>query len=65
MVGFRIHPPEDAISQMALGRFMAELDGFLGYEIDEESGLPIACFLDEETAQTAQWMLDMNGAKGV
>ena len=65
MTGFVVgSEPGDGEGMEQLLEFLADLDGFMEYEaLDTWEG--IAWFRDEETAQTAQWMMDMAGMEKI
>ena len=63
MIGFRVFTPPDETSKQVLIRFAEELIGFEDI-VEKNEGEYVLCFEDEESARTAQWLLELNGAKG-
>ena len=50
---------------MAAIDYAKEFDGLTDIRVsDDYPGLAILCFETQESAQTAQWMLEMAGAEG-
>ena len=64
MVAFLIHPPPDLMDKIRLEMFMKETDGFIGFDKADDRKCWIAMFESAEQATTAQWLLELNGAKG-
>lgn len=50
---------------MAAVEYAKDFDGLTDIRVsDDYPGLAILCFETQESAQTAQWMLEMAGAEG-
>ena len=62
MICFRIHLPDSLEEKILLDEIMREVIGFEGIRANADGIW--ACFKDRECAQLAQWILDLNGAKG-
>ena len=65
MIGFTVgYAPDDAEGKDQLEKMLDMLREADGYTMDMplRENLVIVCFTDRESARTAQWMLDLNGA---
>lgn len=61
MIGFRIGgPPEQLKELISAAR---EMIGFVNYLPGPWTDTAVIYFVDQESAQRAQWMIEANGAK--
>lgn len=65
MVGFKIRPPDSLVEKFFLRQIIRSVIGFEEIIEDEDDQAWIAMFESEECAILAQWILDLNGGKGV